>query len=333
MKLTHRGWTVVATAGGAIALSWRFGPRALNAVVVPLVVVLLAGLVTVGRADRPRVTRQPVAEGFVGEHRTVAATIETDGPLAAIISDAVDEGLSAATRPVAAITLEGEQTVTYDIELAHRGRHRVGPLEIVVSDVVGLVERRFEYSERTSVLTYPRVHELGRGAVDDLQALAGVTEHHEHEPFDHLREYHRGDPLRDVHWKSAAKHPDDELLVREYDEGEGSTAVTVAAECIAGCDDELAAAAATVVTVLLERGFSVGLVVPDGNVLPEAGREHHRMLLGLLAVVDAGELDKRTRRAADVVVRTDTGGTTIVGGDRELPFDEFAIGDHPEVTT
>src|SRR6056297_270385 len=217
MRLTRRGWTVVATAGGAVALSWQFGPRALNAVVVPLVVVLLAGLVTVSRAERPRVTRQPIAEGFVGEHRTVAVTIETDGPLAATVSDAVGEGLSAATRPVAAITLEGEQTITYDVELAHRGHHRVGPLEIAVSDVVGLVERRFEYADRTSVLTYPRVHELGRGAVDDLQALAGVTERREHETLDHLREYNRGDPLRDVHWKSAAKHPDDDLLVREYD--------------------------------------------------------------------------------------------------------------------
>ena len=332
MRLTRRGWAVVATAGGAVALSWRFGPRALNAVVVPLVIVLLAGLVTVGRADRPRVTRQLVAEGFVGEHRTVAVTIETDSPLAATVSDAVGEGLSAATRPVAAITLEGEQTVTYDIELAHRGRHRVGPLEIVVSDVVGLVERRFEFTDRRPVLVYPQVHEVGRGAADELQALVGITEHREHETFDHLRDYHRGDPLRDVHWKSAAKRPDGDLLVREYDESEGTTAVTVAAEGVAGRDDELATAAATVVTVLLERGLSVGLVVPDGNVPPEAGREHHRALLGLLAVVDAGELDERTRRAADVVVRTDTDGTTIVADNRELPFDEFASGDHPGVS-
>ncbi|ELZ23215.1 DUF58 domain-containing protein [Natrinema limicola] len=332
MRLTRRGWAVVATAGGAVALSWRFGPRALNAVVVPLVVVLLAGLVTVSRAERPRVTRQPVAEGFVGEHRTVAVTIETDSPLAATVSDAVGEGLSAATRPVAAITLEGEQTVTYDVELTHRGHHRVGPLEIVVSDVVGLVERRFAFTDRIPVFVYPQVHEVGRGVADELQALVGITERREHETFDHLREYHRGDPLRDVHWKSAAKRPDGDLLVREYDENEGTTAVTVAAECVAGRDDELAAAAATVVTVLLEQGLSVGLVVPDGNVPPEAGREHHRTLLGLLAIVDAGELDERTRRAADVVVRTDTDGTTIVADDRELPFDELASGDHQGVT-
>ncbi|MGM0388901.1 MAG: DUF58 domain-containing protein [Natrinema limicola] len=332
MRLTRRGWAVVATAGGAVALSWRFGPRALNAVVVPLVVVLLAGLVTVSRAERPRVTRQPVAEGFVGEHRTVAVTIETDSPLAATVSDAVGEGLSAATRPVAAITLEGEQTVTYDVELTHRGHHRVGPLEIVVSDVVGLVERRFAFTDRIPVFVYPQVHEVGRGVADELQALVGITERREHETFDHLREYHRGDPLRDVHWKSAAKRPDGDLLVREYDESEGTTAVTVAAECVAGRDDELAAAAATVVTVLLEQGLSVGLVVPDGNVPPEAGREHHRTLLGLLAIVDAGELDERTRRAADVVVRTDTDGTTIVADDRELPFDELASGDHQGVT-
>ncbi|MFA9417331.1 DUF58 domain-containing protein [Natrinema sp. HArc-T2] len=332
MRLTRRGWTVVAAAGGAVALSWQYGPRALNAVVVPLVVVLLAGLVTVSRTDRPRVTRQPVAEGFVGEHRTVTVTIETDSPLAATVRDTVGDGLSTATAPVAAITLEDEQTVTYDIELAHRGSHRVGPLEIVVSDVAGLVERRFAYTDRTPVLVYPQLHELGRGAVDDLQALAGVTDRHEREAFDHLREYRRGDPLRDVHWKSAAKHPDGELLVREYDDGEGAGAVTVAAGCFAGCDDELAAAAATVVTALLEQGASVGLVVPNGREPPGAGREHHRSLLGLLAVVGAGDLDERTRQAADVLVRTDAHGTTIVTDDSKLPFDEVTSGDHREVT-
>jgi hypothetical protein len=65
--LTLRGWTVVVAVVVAVALSWGFGPRALNAIVVPLVVVLLAGLVTAVRIDRPRVDRQPVSEGFIGE--------------------------------------------------------------------------------------------------------------------------------------------------------------------------------------------------------------------------------------------------------------------------
>ncbi|MFC6767897.1 hypothetical protein ACFQE6_23735, partial [Natrinema soli] len=36
-----------------------------------------------------------------------------------------------------------------------------------------------------------------------------------------------------------------------------------------------------------------------------------------------GELDDRTRRDADVLVRTDADGTTIVVDDREIPFDRL----------
>ncbi|WP_226042539.1 DUF58 domain-containing protein [Natrinema sp. DC36] len=330
MRLTHRGWTVVVAVLVAVALSWGFGPRALNAIVVPLVVVLLAGLVTTARTDRPRVDRQPVSEGFIGEQRRVEIAIETDGAIAATVRDTVGDGLSSTAEPVAETTLEGDETVTYDVRLEARGRHRVGPLSIVVSDVVGLVERRFEYEEMTPVLVYPYVHELGNGPAADLRALTGVADRRDREEFDHLREYQRGDPLRDVHWKTAAKRPDDELVVAEYADDEAVGAVTVAAECrsrrfdeLADRDDEWAAATASVVTVLLERGAPVGLSLPDETQQPGDGREHHRELLGLLAVAGPGELDDRTRRDADVLVRTDADGTTIVVDDREIPFDRL----------
>lgn len=330
MRLTLRGWTVVVAVAGAVVLSWAYGPRALNAVVVPLVVVLLAGLATTYRTDRPRVSRHPVGEGFIGERRRVDVAIETDGPIAATVRDDVGDGLSVATDPVAETTLDGDETVTYDVRLESRGRHHVGPLSIVVSDVVGLVERRFEYEGTTPVVVYPRVHDLGRGPAADLRRLTGVADRRERAEFDHLREYRRGDPLRDVHWKTAAKRPDDDLVVTEHAADEEAGAVTVAAECRppqvddpADRDDEWAAATASVVTALLERGVPVGLVVPDGTQPPGDGQGHHRELLGLLAVAGPGELDDRTRRDADVLVRTDDAGTTIVVDDHEIPFDRL----------
>ncbi|PGF16218.1 DUF58 domain-containing protein [Natrinema sp. CBA1119] len=330
LRLTLRGWTAVVAVVVAVALSWGFGPRALNAVVVPLVVVLLAGLVTTARTTRPRVDRQPVSEGFIGEQRRVEVAIETDGPVAATVRDTVGDGLSSTAEPVAETTLEGDETVAYDVELEARGRHWVGPLSIVVSDVVGLVERRFEYETTTPVLVYPRVHELDGGPAADIRALTGVADRRDREEFDHLREYHRGDPLRDVHWKAAAKRPDGELVVAEYADDEAVGAVTVAAECrsrrfdeLVDRDDEWAAAAASVITVLLERGAPVGLSLPDETQRPGDGREHHRDLLGLLAVAEPGELDDRTRRDADILVRTDADGTTIVVDDREIPFDRL----------
>ncbi|QCW03483.1 DUF58 domain-containing protein [Natrinema pallidum] len=320
MRLTRRGWTVVAVVLAAVALSWRSGPRALNAVVVPLVVALLAGMITVGRTDRPHVVRRPVEEGFIGEHRTVAVTIETDGTAAATVHDAVGDGLSATTASRTETTLAGEETITYDVQLEARGEHRIGPLSIAVSDIVGLVERRFEYEETTPVVVYPRVRDLGGGPAVDRQTLASVADRHVDEEFDHLREYHRGDPLRDVHWKTAAKRPDDELIVTEYATDEDAGTVTVAAECLTDSDDEMASAAATVATFLLEQGAAVAVTVPDGTRPPGSGSAHHRDILQLLAVADPGELADRTRRDADVLIRTDGDGTTVVVDDHEIPF-------------
>ncbi|WP_254765155.1 DUF58 domain-containing protein [Natrinema marinum] len=326
MRLTLRGWTAVGVVVLAVAMSWQAGPRALNAVVVPLAVVVLAGLLSVGRADRPRVDRHPVREGFIGERRQVEVAIQSDGTVAATVRDTVGDGLSTAEEPITETTLAGAETFAYDVELEERGDRRVGPLSIAVSDVLGFAERRFEYEETTSVLVYPRVRDLSRGPTADLQTLASVAPVRDAKEFDHLREYRRGDALRDVHWKSAAKRPDDELTVVEYADEADAGAVTVAAECVSDRDDELASAAASVVTALLELGATVGLTVPDGTYPPGSGRSHHRDLLGLLAVAEPGELPERTRQNADVLVRTDEEETTIVVDDREIPFDRLCGG-------
>lgn len=330
MRLTFRGWTAVAVLLGTVAMSWQFGPRALNAVAVPLLVVLLAGLVTVSRADRPRVTRKPVSEGFIGEEHPVEVAIETEGTVAATVRDTVGDGLSATAEPVTETTLEGDETFTYDVRLEARGRRQVGPLSITVRDVVGLVERRFADEATTSVLVYPRVRDLHRGSADDFRVLASVANRHDRDEFDHLREYRRGDPLRDVHWKTAAKRPDGDLAVAEYADDEEAGAVTVAADCLTDRDDEMASAAATVATALLEQGATVGITVPDGTQPPGTGQRHHRELLQLLAVAGPGELEERIRRDADVLVRTDAEGTTVVVDDREIPFDRLCGTDDRE---
>lgn len=341
-SLTIRGWTVVAVVLVAVAMSQWFGPRALNAVVVPLGVVLLAGLAAVVRADRPYVDRHPVPDGFIGEHRRVEVAIESGGPIAATVRDTVGEGLSATEGPIAETTLEGDETVAYDVQLERRGDNRVGPLSIVVQDILGLVERPFEYEEITPALVYPYVRDLGRGSATDLQALTGLADRHDQREFDYLREYRHGDSLRDVHWKSAAKRPGDQLTVVEYADDENGSAVTVAAECLPhGFDgatdrgstdrvDEMAAAAASVVTYLLERGTTVGIALPNESRPPGAGRTHHRELLRLLALAEPGELPERTRRDADVLVRTEADETTIVVEGREIPFDRLRGSDRSE---
>ncbi|MFC4439630.1 MULTISPECIES: DUF58 domain-containing protein [Natrialbaceae] len=328
MRLTSRGWAVVAVVAFGITMSWQYGPRALDAVVTPLLVVLFAGVLTTVRAERPRTRRLPVSEGFIGERRTVAVGIETDSSVAATVRDDVGDGLSA-SGAAAETTLEGETEFEYDLTLEGRGERRIGPLSVTVGDVFGLCERRFEYEETTNVLVYPRVYDLREGTNRDLELLADVARREDREEFDHLREYQRGDPLRDVHWKSAAKRPGDELVVKEFAADETSGSATIAAECIPGREDELAGAAASVATYLLELEVDVGLTLADDRRPSSTGREHHRSLLRLLAVLEGRELDDRDRTEADVLIQSDANGTVVVVDGYEIPFDRLrgAAGD------
>ncbi|AEH38014.1 DUF58 domain-containing protein [Halopiger xanaduensis] len=331
MQLTRRGWLVLAVVAASLAMSWQYGPRSLNAVVTPLAVAFVVGLVTTARVGRPTVRRHAVEAGPVGETRTVAVTIETDGAIAATVADTVGDGLEpveADGDPVIETTVADDAQIAYDVTLEDRGERAVGPLSITVSDVFGLVERTFEDDETVAVLVYPPVRDL-RGSAALLQTLAAESEGAapDREEFDRLREYRRGDSLRNVHWKAAAKRPDDDLVVAEYATADEARALSIAAECEPGPgpsrSDELATAVASLATHFLERDRPVGVTVGTEAVGPAVGRQHRRDLLELLAAVEPGELEDRTRDGADVLVRADRDGVRVVVDERAVPFERL----------
>ena len=337
MRLTIRGWAVVVVVLASVAMAWQYGPRALNAVVTPLLVVLIAGLVVIARTDRPEIRRLPVDDGFVGDQRTVDLEVETNATVAATVHEQIGDGLSIdgtdadteadssdADRSLVRETiLEGDDRFSYEIRLVDRGARQTGPLTITLSDVFGLVERRFSDEQRTSVVVYPRVHELAGAVGTDFQTLVETADRQARDEFDHLREYRRGDALSDVNWKAAAKRPDGDLVVTEYTRDETVGSALIAADCPPGWADELATAVASVTTHLLERGINVGLSVPDGDSKPGTGAAHYRDLLAQLATLEAGELEARQRQQADVLIQADADGTRVVVDGRVLPFDQL----------
>ncbi|MFC7239898.1 DUF58 domain-containing protein [Saliphagus sp. GCM10025317] len=324
MRLTRRGWGTVAVVGFCLWMAASFGSRALNAVVAPLAFVLVAGVITAARVDRPRIRRVPTGEGYPGERRTVELTVDVESPLSATVRDDLSDGVSAVDDGnVRETTLVDGNSLTYEIDLERRGVHEIGPVTVVVSDVFGLVEQRFEYDRTDEVLVYPRVHDLRGGAKHDLQLLHDAIGAYDREEFDHLREYTRGDSLRDIHWKSAAKRADDELVVKEFVADGRVGSVELVGECIPGRDDDLAAAVASVATYLLREDVAVGISTVEGALEADAGERHHLEMLRQLAVVGPGELDDRIRREADVLIQADASGVLVLVDGHEIPFDRL----------
>lgn len=319
MKPTRRGYGLMLVVAAAVALGLLFGARALDAVVVPGVIALLAGAVQLHRADPPGLDRSQPESGFPGETRTVELELEAGVPCR--VEDRASPGVAVDDEDLI-IEIASDTTHTYEIELTRRGEHTLGPAGIRATDSLGLFRRTFGHPLETTVLVYPEVHPLS-----NTVGVEKEVDRVERGAFERIREYQPGDPLRDIHWKTSAKQPDG-LVVAEYTDDEAG-GVTIAAEtAIASneAEDAMASAAASLATSLLETGAAVGIVVRDGSVREGTGDRHHRALLELLARAGSGRLDPAQREAADVLVLVDEDGVHVRSAGQGRPYADLVVG-------
>ena len=320
--LTRRGWAFAGIAVGAFLMAGWFSARSLNAVAGPVVVALAAGFVHLKRAHQPELRTETPDYGFAGETATVSLRFGASTPLAATVDLDVDDGLTVEGDAVETTVADG--TVTFEVGLEDRGFQSVGPVEVVAEDVFGVWKTVYTYPVNAELVVFPKIHRL-----DDASDLAMLHQQFGlagRDRFDQLREYERGDPLRDVHWKSSAKRPDDDLVVMEFDANEERQQVELLAEADGGRMDDVAEAAASVATYLLESGLAVGLTVPGGRVEPSAGPEHRTKLLTLLASTYPGTVGESRREGADVFVQgeTDEAAVRVIVGERTVTFEQLS---------
>lgn len=320
MRLTRRGYAVLAIVILAVGSGAAFGARGLNAVAVPGVVALAYASVQVWRFESPGLDRELPRRGTQGTTVTVELDVRAARPFSARLTDAVGDGLSADgnVRDVAL----GAGPVTYDLFLHRRGEGRVGPATVAARDVLGLVSHTYEIRGTQPILVRPPVYPLSGARADELVWIFGGGD--DRQEFDALRHYRRGDPLRDIHWRSSAKVPDGEFVVKEFSTDEGLESAVVAGESADGHDDEMAAAVASIADHLLAAGLEVGLAVPDAALRPRGGGDQRDQLLDLLAHTRGGQLREADRQRADIVVRADADGVVVELTDGVAPFSEVA---------
>ena len=320
--LTRRGWTLAAAAVGAFVMAAWFGARSLNAIVGPAAVALAAGYVQLRRTPQPELRTETPEYGFAGETAAVSLAFDAPTPLSATVRLRADDGLAVPDDRLE--TTVTDEPVSFEVELRRRGVRRVGPVEVGVEDVFGLCRRTYHYSASRDLLVFPKIHRLNDAT--ELAALRREFGFGGRERFDQLREYERGDPLRDVHWKTSAKRADGDLVVMEFEADERRQRVELLAEADGGRVDDVAEAAASVATHLLDEGLAVGLTVPGGRLEPDAGDDHRTDVLVLLARLSAGSVDEARRDHADVLVQgpTDADAVHVTVGDRTVTFGQLS---------
>lgn len=318
--LTRRGQGAVLVIVAAVVFAYLFGERSLNAAAAPAVVALLAGGLQVRYAADPTVERTPPTPGFPGESREVTLAVE-GGTTVLDLVESVPEALGGDREYAFSTTTPGEHT--YELRYDGRGVHELGPTTVTVKDVFGLVQRRYTRGGTDDVVVYPAVY-----AIADRTELASLLRESvtaERQEFDDLREYVPGDPMRDIHWKSSAKQPE-ELIVREFAGREPAGQIDVAATTAPSDVDQMAAATASIVLALLEQNVTVDVSVPGARLRVEPRQRDRTRLLEVLARTEAGKVGSEEWEGADVQISGNSGRVTVSIGERATNFEGWQRG-------
>lgn len=342
MRLTRRGWTVAGVGAGAFLLAIGFGARSLNAVVVPAVVVLLAGYVQVRFLRDVSVVRDTPGDDYVGRRGVTtlefrdAAGDEIGRPFLATVREHVGEGVSvvphAEVPPSEKLspyavgrdadgefaefeTAVGRDELRYLVEYERRGERTLGPTSLTARDVFGLTAVELPVRGTQTVLVYPRVYRLSPWGRNPLRRLEEFGRSRQREEFEELREYSPGDPLRDIHWKTTAKR--DELIVKEFAAEAEAETVTLSGGAKPGSADAMADAVASLALALVEEDIPVEVSTARGTVEAGPKRGGVRRLLRTLALVTPGRTPDPD---ADVVVHGKDGDAVVAVAGSEYRF-------------
>jgi uncharacterized protein (DUF58 family) len=223
---TTRGTSFLAAGAAAAIAGLSLGERGLLSVGALLIALPVLAAVTAGRSRYRLSCVRSVIPSRVPAGQPAQVTIRLENvskfPTGLLLAeDTVPYALG--TRPryvINGIERGGVRELAYPLRSDLRGRFSVGPLEIRVADVFGLVELGRSFASSSTLVVTPRVVPLPRAVVsgawlgegDGRTRTAAAAGEDDVVP----RAYRDGDDLRRVHWRSTARYG--ELMVRREEQ-------------------------------------------------------------------------------------------------------------------
>lgn len=230
-SLTLRGGCFLASGVAASMSAYFFGHVDLLRIGLLLLAVPLAALVLLLR-NRVRLTASRMVEPrriSIEENTRVALRLTNVSRLPTgtlLLEDTLPLAVRARPRFVVdRLAGREHRDVSYTVRPALRGRFRLGPLTLRLTDPLGLWEIVREFPSVADLLVTPRVIELpartlsGRSEGGQLSALSSG----DGEDDVGVREYRHGDPMRRVHWRATARYG--EVMVRREESPEPARAL------------------------------------------------------------------------------------------------------------
>ena len=325
--LTNAGKTFLGLGALTLALGVIFGYRTLSALGIALLVAVVIGRIWIVRRPRVDAYRTVVpARVRAGRPARSDLTITNSGRRRTSGGIALEQ-FGETQLPIEVPSLEPSEsaTITTDLPTDQRGVFRVGPLDVTRADPFGLVRSGEPDEGVTKLWVHPVVHQLEpfpRGIARDLEgpesgeALeGGVT-------FHTLRDYVRGDDLRQIHWRSSARS--NKLMVRHnVDTNQPRSLVLLDTRAVVysaeGFEDAVRAAA-SIIVASMNRGFEFRLLTTDGVELNQ--RMPPATIMDRLAEISLsfrGNIEEALE-----TVKSDLGGVSLALITGEIPNEELS---------
>jgi len=306
--LTRQGGVVVGAGVVAIVIGRFFG-------IIELYVIGAGFIASAAVAAAYVAVRRPRVQAnrwihptvlVVGDTGHVDIRLQHSGTLATaafVLEEPVTRTMTedhVARLPVPSLRAGSVSSSGYRVPTTNRGVIELGPLRMIVSDVLGVARSTSVIAGTDEIVVAPRtltidMPELGRGRLG--RALLESSRRLGPGDFHGLREYAPGDEPRSIHWKASART--DDLMVKEFTV-EGLHRCTVVFDPAPGAHDTSASfehgvtAAASLVSSAVRAGLNTRFVTAGGIDLrgPEVVHTTQRVLARIepsdrpLAVID-----------------------------------------------
>lgn len=284
--LTSRGRTLVVLGAVGIGAGWGLGEPAVTAVAALLLLLPIIGVVIVRRSRLVLGSSRTVAPSRfpVGTDAEVVLTIENASRFASgvlLLQDTVPDNLSDSARVLLdRVPPQAQRSEHYLVTGLQRGKARIGPLSVTVTDPFGLATLTRSFEATNPVIVTPDITRLdvaGRSMSPGGRGDAMFRSMSARGDDDVLpREHRAGDDMRRIHWRATARSGD--LMVRREEQAWHSSMVVILdnreqAHVGSGIDSSFewaVSAAASVTLHYLEQGWRVTALTADGHLLVEA---------------------------------------------------------------
>jgi len=273
--LTRKGWVVLAVAAAMLASGVLFGVQELYPVGAAVLVTVVAARVWVGAQTWDlRVARHvhPARVPAGGEAKVELTVVNHSGRRSPVVaaSDPYDEGRRWARFSIAPLAVGATRAASYRLPTSARGIYRLGPLELEVSDPLGIARVVRSATPDASLTVHPRIEPISSRTVSthddrDVHLPLPVVGQGGDE-FYGLRDYQAGDDSRMIHWPSTARV--DNLVIRQA-ESLWQGRATVAIDLRSSVHDSetfepILSAAASLAAASLRAGLHVRVVTTGG---------------------------------------------------------------------